>query len=55
MAVAVLNRNEPAFTCVPAKAYEELMDLVEDLELERLADARLADGQEPLRVSFDAL
>lgn len=23
MAVAVLNRNEPAFTCVPAKAYEE--------------------------------
>ena len=24
MAVAVLNRNEPAFYCVPAKAYEEL-------------------------------
>jgi len=35
MAVAVLNRNEPAFTCVPARAYEELMDLVEDLELGR--------------------
>ena len=31
MAVAVLNRNEPAFYCVPARAYEELMDLVEDL------------------------
>lgn len=31
MAVAVLNRNEPAFSCVPARAYEELMDLVEDL------------------------
>ena len=55
MAVAVLNRNEPAFYCVPAKAYEELMDLVDDLELGRLADARLADGQEPLRVSLDAL
>ena len=54
MAVAVLNRNEPAFTCVPAKAYKELMDLVEDLELGRLADTRLADGEEPLRVSFDA-
>jgi hypothetical protein len=26
MAVAVLNRNEPAFYCVPARAYEELMD-----------------------------
>ena len=33
----------------------ELMDLVEDLELGHLADARLADGQEPLRVSLDAL
>ncbi len=55
MAVAVLNRNEPAFYCVPAKAYEELMDLVEDLELGRMADDRLADAQEPLRVSLDAL
>ena len=44
-----------AFTWVPAKAYEELMDLGKDLELGRLADARLADGQKPLRVSFDAL
>lgn len=24
--VAILNRNEPAFYCVPAKAYELLMD-----------------------------
>ena len=55
MPVAVLNRNEPAFYCVPAKAYEELMDLVDDLELGRIADARLTDGQEPVRVSLDAL
>lgn len=55
MAVAVLNRNEPAFYCVPARAYEELMDLVDDLELGRIADARLTDGQEPVRVSLDAL
>jgi antitoxin StbD len=55
MAVAVRNRNEPAFYCVPARAYEELMDLVEDLELGRIAVARLADGQEPLQVSLDAL
>ncbi len=55
MAVAVLNHNEPAFYCVPANAYEELMDLVDDLELDRLTDSRLADGQEPLRVSLAAL
>jgi antitoxin StbD len=55
MPVAVLNRNQPAFYCVPAKAYEELMDLVEDLELNRITDARVADGQEPVRVSIDEL
>lgn len=38
--VAILNRNEPAFYCVPAKAYEALMDKLEDLELNALADAR---------------
>lgn len=53
--VAVLNRNEPAFYCVPAKAYEDLMDLVEDLELNRIADTRLADGQDPVHVTMDEL
>jgi antitoxin StbD len=38
MAIAMLKRNEPAFTCVTARAYEELMDLVDDLELGRMAD-----------------
>ena len=28
--IAVLNRNEPAFYCVPAKAYEAMMELIED-------------------------
>ena len=53
--VAVLNRNEPAFYCVPAKAYEQLMDRLDDLELNRLADLRLADGQAPVRLSLDEL
>ncbi|MCD9497062.1 type II toxin-antitoxin system Phd/YefM family antitoxin [Photobacterium carnosum] len=39
-AVAILNRNEPAFYCVPAEAYELLMDRVEDLELLSLAAER---------------
>ncbi len=54
MAITVLNRNEPAFYCVPAKAYEELMDLVDDLQLGRMAPARLTDSHEPVRVSLDA-
>ena len=55
MAIAVPNRNEPASYCGPAKADEDVIDLVEDLELGRIADGRLADGPEPLRASLDAL
>ena len=53
--VAILNRNEPAFYCVPAEAYEALMEKLQDLELNALADSRLADGQALVRVSLDEL
>jgi antitoxin StbD len=42
-AVAILNRNEPAFYCVPADEYAAMMDRLEDAELNALADAR-TDG-----------
>ncbi|MCL1060122.1 type II toxin-antitoxin system Phd/YefM family antitoxin [Shewanella gelidimarina] len=38
--VAVLNRNQPVFYCVPAAAYELLMGKLEDLELAQLVEAR---------------
>jgi len=38
--VAILNRNEPAFYCIPAKAYEALIEKLEDMELNAIADAR---------------
>jgi len=53
--VAILNRNEPVFYCVPAKAYEALMDKLEDIELNVIADMRLNDGQQLIKVSLDAL
>lgn len=40
MPVVILNRNEPAFYCVPAAAYEQLMDMIENMELNAIADAR---------------
>ncbi|QEA11814.1 type II toxin-antitoxin system Phd/YefM family antitoxin [Comamonas flocculans] len=52
-AVAILNRNEPAFYCVPAKAFEALMEKLEDLELNAIANAR-ADDKE-VAVTLDAL
>ncbi|SAI48904.1 Antitoxin YafN [Bordetella ansorpii] len=51
--VAILNRNEPAFYCVPAKAYEALLNRLEDLELNAVADAR--QGQAEIEVSLDDL
>lgn len=51
--VAILNRNSPAFYCVPAKAYEALMDKLEDLELNAIANARV--GQPVIKVTLDEL
>jgi antitoxin StbD len=52
-AVAILNRNEPAFYCIPAKTYEALLERLDDLELNALADARA--GQTVHKVTLDDL
>jgi antitoxin StbD len=51
--VAILNRNEPAFYCVPAKAYEAMLERLEDLELNAIADMR--EGQIIHKVSLNDL
>jgi len=51
--VAVLNRNQPAFYCVPAEAYEALMDKLEDVELAAIVEAR--KGQEEIAVDINEL
>jgi len=51
--VAVLNRNQPAFYCVPAQAYELLMDKLEDLELAQICEER--KNQPEIKVSLDDL
>lgn len=51
--VAVLNRNQPAFYCVPAEAYEALMDKLEDMELAQIVQER--ECQEEIEVSIDDL
>ncbi len=52
-AVAILNRNEPAFYCIPAKAYEALLERLEDLELNALANARAHEPE--VMVTLDDL
>ncbi|ALI56838.1 type II toxin-antitoxin system Phd/YefM family antitoxin [Celeribacter marinus] len=52
-AVAILNRNQPAFYCVPALEYEAMIERLEDAELNAIANAR-ADQRE-VAVSLDDL
>lgn len=51
--VAELNRNKPVFYCVPAEAYELLMDKLEDMELSALVSAR--KDQPEVKVNIDDL
>ena len=51
--VAVLNRNKPAFYCIPAEAYEALMDKLEDVELAAIVEAR--KNQDEIAVDIDEL
>ena len=52
-AVAILNRNEPVFYCVPARAFEAMIERLDDIELNAIADAR---RDEPIvKVGLDEL
>ncbi|WGS44728.1 type II toxin-antitoxin system prevent-host-death family antitoxin [Burkholderia sp. JSH-S8] len=41
--VAILNHNEPAFYCVPAKTWEAMLERLEDIEDNALADTRVKE------------
>lgn len=51
--VAILNHNEPAFYCVPVKAFEAMMERLEDIELNAIADARKDEPR--IRVDIDEI
>jgi len=51
--VAILNHNQPAFYCVPAKTWELIFDRLEDIELATIANSRI--GGETVEVSLDDL
>jgi antitoxin StbD len=38
--VAILNRNEPVFYAIPAKTFELIYDILEDVELRAIVEAR---------------
>lgn len=53
--IAILNHNRPSAYLVPARAFEVLMDLLEDVELARIIEDRRAEMDEAVEVSLDEL
>ena len=51
--VAILNCNIPVFYCIPAQAYEILMNRLDDMELNAIVDARAS--QTVIKVKLDEL
>ena len=51
--IVVLNRNEPAFYCVPARAYAAMLELIDDAELLKIVKERA--NEETIKISLDDL
>lgn len=51
--VAVLNHNKPAAYLLSARAYEALLDKLEDAELTKIAKER--QGRETIKVTLEDL
>jgi antitoxin StbD len=51
--IAILNRNTPSAYLVPAAAWEELVDRLEDIELAAIVRARF--DEVPVEVDFDTI
>lgn len=48
--VAVLNRNKPAFYCVPADMYEAMLEQLDDQALIKLVEARRHEPSIPVNL-----
>lgn len=47
-AIAILNRNEPAFYCVPPQMFEYLMELADDMALAKIVEERQNEPSYPV-------
>lgn len=46
MPLAILNRNKASFYCVPAEAFEAIMEKLDDMELAEIVKSRQNDPAE---------
>lgn len=53
--LAILNRNKPAFYCLSPEAFEAIMDYIDDMELVKLAQERLAENAQSIEIDINDL
>jgi antitoxin StbD len=51
--VAILNHNEPVFYCVPASLFEAMFEMLDDMELAKIIEARANENE--ISVSIEDL
>lgn len=49
--VAILNRNQPVFYCIPANIYEHMLNVIEDQELAHLIESRANETEIPVDIN----
>lgn len=53
--VAILNHNTAAAYLIPVETFERMMDLIDDNELSKLIEKRLASPFKSVKVDLDEL
>ena len=49
--LAILNRNQPVFYCIPADLYEAMLEVIDDMELCKIIEARANEKEIPVNVN----
>lgn len=48
--LAILNRNQPVFYCISPDLYEAMLDLIDDIELCKIIEARTFEKEIPVEI-----
>ncbi len=43
--LAILNRNQPVFYCIPIALYEAMLEVIDDVELCKIIETRLQEKE----------
>ncbi len=54
-AIALLNRNKPTAYIIPAKTYEMLLEMTEDIELAEIIEQRRGEKADAVEMNIDEL